>query len=176
MNIFENNYEIIEDTVVTIGKFDGLHEGHKKLINMTIEEAKKRKCKSLVYTFNQNPKEILKKEKINSLISKEEKIHMLTSMGIDYIVFQDFTYEFSRIYPEDFAKEIVKGKLKAVEVIVGFNYRFGRDAKGDTESIERYGKKYGFSVKVVKPVTKDGIVISSSLIRGERANKSPLLL
>lgn len=165
MNIFENDYEINEETIVTLGKFDGLHEGHKKLIEMTVDEAKRKECKSLVYTFNQNPKEVLEKIRINKLSSKKEKIETLRAMGIDYIVFQDFTYEFSRISSQDFAKKIIKDRLNAKKVIVGFNHRFGKDAEGDIELLKQYGEKYGFEVEILSPVQKDGIIVSSSRMR-----------
>lgn len=167
MNIFENNYKILKNTVVTLGKFDGLHEGHRKLIELTVEEAKRLSCESLVYTFNQNPKKILEGKEMITLISKQEKIEILKSMGVDNIVFEEFTQGFSKISPEDFIKKIIKDKLNAKAVIVGFNYRFGKGAKGDVELLDRIANELGIKVKVIAPVEKDGKVISSSMLRKE---------
>ena len=168
MNIFDNQYQIFENTVVTLGKFDGLHEGHRKLIETTVEEAKKRGYKSLVYTFNQNPRAVLKHEEIQYLNSREEKIEILKEMGVDYIVFQDFTYDFSKTSARKFAKEIIKGKLKAKMVVVGFNYRFGKKARGNIDKLKKYGKKFDFEVKVIEAVKKDGDIISSTALRNRK--------
>ena len=72
MIIFENNYEIKENTVITLGKFDGLHEGHRKLIEITVNEAKSRGYKSLLYTFNQNPVEVLYGKEVKQLFSSDK--------------------------------------------------------------------------------------------------------
>jgi len=165
VNIFENDYEIFENTFITLGKFDALHEGHRKLIETTVMQAKKHGCKSLVYTFNQNPKNVLNGEKIENLLSKEEKIEILKSWGVDYVVFQDFTYDFSRMLPEEFIEIVIKKKIKAKKIIVGFNFRFGRDAKGDVKLLEKIAKDFEVEVEVIEPVKRDGKIISSSLIR-----------
>ena len=165
MNIFENDYEITDDTVVTLGKFDGLHEGHQKLIKETVNEARIRGYKSLVYTFNQNPRNVLKNAEIRNLISKKEKIDILKSMCVDNIVFQDFTYDFSRLLPEEFFESIIRDRLKAQMVIVGFNYRFGRDAIGDVDILKSLCEKNKIELKIIEPIVKDGEIVSSSLIR-----------
>jgi len=165
VNIFENDFKCKNNTVVTLGKFDGLHEGHKKLIETTLSEAKRLGCESVVYSFNQNPKNVLYKENILNLMSKQEKIQILESMGIDNVVFQDFTYEFSKISSEQFAVSYIKNKLNAKSVVVGFNFRFGYNAEGNVELLKAYGEKYGFNVIVVDLVKKDGKIISSSTIR-----------
>ena len=167
MNIFENECEINENTVVTLGKFDGLHEGHQRLIEIAVEEAQKKGYKSLVYTFNQNPKNVLYGEKITNLMSKEEKIETLERMGIDYIFFQDFTYDFSKMSPINFVKRVIIKKLKAKIVVVGFNYKFGKDAKGDVELLRMLGEKFGFEVKIIMPIERNGEIISSSMLRKE---------
>lgn len=167
MIIFENNYEIKENTVITLGKFDGLHEGHRKLIEITVNEAKSRGYKSLLYTFNQNPVEVLYGKEVKQLISKEEKIREIEKMGIDYLVFQEFTEAFSEKTPEDFIDDVIKDKLKAKLIVVGFNYKFGRDAKGDIVLLRKYAVEKDFEIEVIEPVKKNGKIISSSEIRKE---------
>lgn len=165
MIIFENEYTIKEKTAVTMGKFDGIHEGHRKLIEKTVSLAKQNRLKSLIYIFNQNPKNVLNGERIQSLTSKNEKIEILREIGVDYIVFQDFTYEFSQILPDEFVKQVIKDKLNAREVVVGFNHRFGKDAEGDINTLKVLSEKMDFKVHIIEPVIKDGEIISSSMLR-----------
>ena len=86
-------------------------------------------------------------------------------MCVDNIVFQDFTYDFSRLLPEEFFESIIRDRLKAQMVIVGFNYRFGRDAIGDVDILKSLCEKNKIELKIIEPIVKDGEIVSSSLIR-----------
>ncbi len=154
-----------EPTAVTIGKFDGVHEGHIKIINSLIDVSKKYKIKNVVYTFDKNPKLVLNYDKFIPLMSNDEKSHALEKLGIDYLVYEKFDENFSNLLPERFVKDILVNKLNVRVVIMGENSSFGKDRSGDVKLMKEFGKKYGFDVYVVGLIRKNGEVISSSSLR-----------
>ncbi|MGL4988440.1 MAG: bifunctional riboflavin kinase/FAD synthetase [Cetobacterium sp.] len=158
--------EKFENIYVAIGAFDGIHLGHRELIDKAVKKAKETGGKSAVFTFLNHPLEITNNSEAPKLInSLEEKIHILKSLGIDYLILQPFTKDFSNISPEDFIQKILKNNLNTKEVYVGFNFSFGKGGKASVETLKSSGEKIGIITNVIEPVKINGEIVSSTLIR-----------
>lgn len=168
MQIIENMkpFRLDLHTGVALGNFDGLHIGHMALIGTLISECRLNGLSTIVYTFMKHPENILRKNLYNPLItSNDQKTRILETMDIDYLCYQEFDEEFSRLSPEEFVKNILIDKLSIRLAVVGFNYRFGYMGKGDIELLKWFGEAYGFRVIVVPPVRVNAEIVSSTLIR-----------
>ena len=163
--LYGPDFNINCETVVTIGKFDGLHSGHLRVIDKLLEISKKLGLSSVIYTFNLNPRLVLNNDRFVPLMSNKEKSDKIASLGVDYLVYEDFNIEFADMLPEEFVKNILHEKLNAKVVIMGENSTFGKDRAGDVELMKKLGNKYGFKVEVVELMRQDGEVISSTRIR-----------
>lgn len=164
-NIFTTE-EQFPNTYVAIGSFDGIHSGHKEVILSAVKKAKEKNGRSVVFTFANHPMEVVDKSRAPKLInSREEKIHILEDMGVDYVVFQPFDNEFSTMAPFDFVEEVLKEKLSAKEIFVGFNFSFGEGGVAKTNDLIELGKAVNIKVNKIPPVKIDDRVISSTLIR-----------
>lgn len=153
-------------TAVALGFFDGIHLGHKALIDEMINIAKKRNFESCLVTFRQHPLTLVFPKFAPKLLSSnDEKIDVLGEMDIDKLVFIEFSEEIMNYEPEEFIREILVKKLNAKTIVVGFNYNFGKKGQGTPEILIELKDKYGYDVKVVNPVEKDGQIISSTFIR-----------
>lgn len=153
--------------VVTIGNFDGVHLGHHELLNRVIKLAKEIAGTSVVVTFEPHPIQVLRPDKApKRLTSLQEKLTIFQSVGIDVVVCLNFTMEFARQSPDEFIDNILVGRLGTKAILVGNNYRFGKDKSGDIELLKNRGEIFNFVVYVVEPVEIDGQRVSSSRIRG----------
>jgi riboflavin kinase/FMN adenylyltransferase len=154
-----------EKTVVALGAFDGLHLGHVSLIEKTVEEAKLRRCKALVYSFLNHPQSVLNpKSAPLALMTFDEKIRMMDSLQVDYLALVPFSFHMAQTPPEDFLDKLVS-RLFAVAVVAGFNFRFGREGEGDAALLEEFCRQRGIDAYIMPPVSDGGIPISSSRIR-----------
>ncbi|MGL5123570.1 MAG: bifunctional riboflavin kinase/FAD synthetase [Fusobacteriaceae bacterium] len=163
--------EKIEKAYVTIGNFDGVHLGHKKLIREAVKAAKKNEGVSVVFTFLNHPKEVINSVDALKLINTiEEKIYLLTKLGVDYVVLQPFTKEFLSLSGEAFVKKILHEYIDSKEIFVGFNFGFGKNRAYNVDDLRIFCLKYNMRVKEIKPVTIDGKIISSTLIRNTILN------
>lgn len=159
-------------TVVTLGSFDGVHMGHRKLIETTKEYAKKENLKSVVFTFNPHPMFIFGNRENNALImSPEEKQLAIEKMNVDIYIEYPFNREFAAMSPEDFAVNIVFKKLNCKVLVVGYDYRFGKMNKGDAELLEKLGKQYGVKTVFIPKVIYEGERVSSTKIRDCLVNR-----
>ncbi|MCR5153787.1 MAG: hypothetical protein K6B75_02960 [Lachnospiraceae bacterium] len=156
---------LTDKTAVTLGKFDGLHLGHMKLIKKLIEEAADLNLKTLVFTFTQNPKEVLVDQKDKRIITEDKKKEILKELGIDYYICIPFTKEFSLMEPEQFIKKILMEKLNAGLIATGDDFCFGHNRSGNPEVLKSLSEKYGFKYVMVKKELYKGDGISSTRIR-----------
>lgn len=163
--LYGPDFKISEGTIVTIGKFDGVHLGHKRVLEEVKNEASKSGLKSVVYTFLKNPKLVLQEDEFTPLMTNEEKTLAIGEFLIDYLVFEDFNKVFANISPEEFVKEILVGKLSAKVVVMGQNSTFGKDRLGNIDTMKKLGEKFGFRVVCVDMICNNGEIISSSKIR-----------
>ncbi len=155
----------VKSIVFTIGVFDGVHLGHQALLRETVSLAKKLKAEPWVLTFHDHPIHILKGgPKIPFLLTRQATFDALKLKGAKEVHVLNFTKIFSRKNPEQFVQWLrTKGNLKGI--VVGDNFRFGKGAEGDVRLLTQLGKRHGFEVSVVKPVSLRGKVVSSSRIR-----------
>jgi len=154
------------NTVLTIGNYDGMHIGHQKILSMVTKRAAEIKGTSMLMTFDPHPMKVLAPERnMKLLITPGEKERLIDSMGVNILLYVNFTKEFSRLLPEEFIKEILVGKIKVKEIIVGSNYAFGKNKKGTVDLLRRWGEKCGFGVRAVRNAEVHDQVVSSSSIR-----------
>jgi riboflavin kinase/FMN adenylyltransferase len=166
--IYSYNSEdcINKPTGVGLGNFDGLHIGHMALINTLINESRINGLDSVLYTFMKHPENILRKKLFTPLLTTvTKKIQLLNSTALDYVFFDEFDEEYSRIKPESFVKDILLDKLKAKLVVAGFNYKFGYNGQGDAKLLKEMGKKYNFKVIIISPIQIENMTVSSTIIR-----------
>jgi len=162
------NYLMQKESVVAFGKFDGVHKGHQKLIKVLCDEAKKDNKLSIVYTFLTHPKLVFSEDKIELLTTNDEKEKLIEKLGVDVLVFQNFSKTFASMSPEKFVKEILIDKLKMTKVIMGSNSTFGKNSKGNIDTMRKLAEKYDFEVMEVELLVENGKVISSTDIRNQR--------
>ena len=152
--------------VATIGNFDGHHRGHKALLQTVVETARKARGTSLVLTFEPHPVKILAPHvDLRFLTSPEEKLAYFEAVGIDEVVFLDFTPAFAAMSPNQFAEEILYRSLTLSELFVGNHFAFGKGRAGRIDDLVHFGGQFGFRVHTVTPVMSEGDVVSSSRIR-----------
>jgi riboflavin kinase / FMN adenylyltransferase len=169
MKIFWGNDKIdagkIKNPVVTIGNFDGCHIGHQEIFKRVRKHAATLGGSSVVYTFNPHPASVIHENEPNTIYTLNEKIEAIDSLGMDFMVIVPFTREFADTHPERFVDEILVSRIKAKGLIVGYDFVFGRRAMGNIPFLKKKGEELGFFVESVPAVIKDGIVVSSTLVR-----------
>lgn len=167
MNIisYENNEAVKYNTAVALGNFDGLHIGHQILINTMTKSARERNLKSAVLLFKNHTRTVTKDLKSGILTNYKQKIDILDDLGVDIVYTMDFNRDIMKLSCESFVENILVKKLRAKLVVIGFNYKFGYKASGDSIYLAKLGEKYGFEVIVLGPVYENGIIVSSTIIR-----------
>lgn len=152
--------------VVTLGNFDGVHVGHQILFRKTAEIARAKNGTSIAFTFEPHPLKIIAPEKVPPLLTHfHKKMELIEACNIDSVICADFTRQFADQQPRDFSKDILKEKIGAKEVVVGFDYAFGRGREGTIPYLKKMGEEFGFLVHVVDPFQLDGLTVSSSHVR-----------
>lgn len=170
-----------EKSYVTIGNFDGMHAGHRELVECMIRAARRDGAKAVVVTFDPHPRERFSEDgQFRRLSSEEEKLAQLRKMGVDMALIIPFTPEFAAMPPEEFVRTVLVEKLHAVRVFVGHDWRFGSGRGGDFSLARDLGARYGFTVDKVAPVCVAGEAASSSRVRaalegGDMGEASALL-
>ena len=140
-------------SVATVGTFDGVHRGHGEVLDLVIERARARGCRSILVTFNPHPVSVVRPEKVPRLLTTPpEKTEALAATGLDMVLLLRFTRRLSRYTPERFVREILVDKLGVRELIVGHDHGFGRDRSGDAGTLRALGADFGFDVAVVPPL------------------------
>ncbi|PHR87709.1 MAG: riboflavin biosynthesis protein RibF [Leeuwenhoekiella sp.] len=153
-------------TVVTIGTFDGVHLGHRKIIKRLLASAAGNDLESVVLTFFPHPRMVLQKDTQIKLINTiNERIALLEATGLDHLVIHPFTQEFSRLTAEEFVKDILVDQFKARKVIIGYDHRFGRNRNANIEDLKAFGKQYNFEVEEISKQDVDDVAVSSTKIR-----------
>lgn len=171
MEIYDTVQQLNQDTAITLGTFDGLHIGHVKIIKQLVKDAKERNLKSVVYTFKNHPLSLNHSIETPSTIFKlDYKKEILEKLGVDILIFLTFDDAQKNIEPNYFIEEILVKKLRMKHLVVGYDYHFGKKAKGNTELLIKSSRKYHYSYDIVDPIKKDYVRVSSTLIRKLLAN------
>ncbi len=168
MKIFNNLNDIPinhKNSSVTIGNFDGMHMGHIKLLEKTIEHAKKYNTIPVVITFSPMPEEYFQKKDFFRLMSNADKMDFFKNYGILEIILIPFNQEFSKINASSFIDNILIKKLNAKHIVVGNDFRFGNKREGDVELLKSFNSNHDFEVKMINLVEISGKKISSTSIR-----------
>lgn len=160
-------FEIAEDTVISLGKFDGLHNGHKLLMEYVLAK-KEEGLKAVVFTFDIPPRNRVEQEYQKVLTTNEEKMHIFEKIGVDYLIECPFTKEIMEMEAEDFIRMMVE-KLHVKCVVTGKDFRFGHQRRGDHKMLEKYAGIYGYEAKIVEKMQWNGRDISSTYVREEIA-------
>jgi riboflavin kinase/FMN adenylyltransferase len=151
---------------VTIGNFDGVHLGHLQIIQLARSEAQARRGKFVAYTFRPHPQIALRPNAAPSLLSTyDEKIELLAAQGVDWVIEEPFSREFSAIEPETFFREVLLGRLGAEVIVVGYDFAFGKERHGHLELLRDLCKNAGVRLIVVDPQKVNSEIVSSSRIR-----------
>ena len=166
--ISENMDFKLKNTAVTLGKFDGIHRGHRLLIDEVLS-LKGQGYTSVMFTFLYHPYNLLSDNEVKLIFTEEEKRARLESMGMDVLISYPFTNETKNIQPEDFIKDILVNKLDVKVIVVGNDFRFGKNRRGDVEMLKAMESVYGYKVIAFEKKRWKDTVISSSTIRDELA-------
>ena len=167
MQIIDNIPDLpLEPCVATIGFFDGVHLGHRFLIEQVKELAKDQGLRSALITFPVHPRQVMKSDyRPELLTTPEEKIELLKAQGVDYCIMLDFTVELSQLSAFSFMKDILQQRYNVSTLIIGYDHRFGHNRSEGFEDYVRYGQQIGMNVYRAQACMIDDLNISSSLVR-----------
>ncbi len=180
MNIYKSIDEIGKDenTVLTIGTFDGIHEGHKVLFKKLKQYSSDNNLRNLVVTFYPHPRMVVSDFKIKLVTTLDEKSELISQLGIDNLLVLEFSKKFSEQSSEEFITKVVCDKIGVKHIIIGHDHRFGKDRSGNNNELVELGSKNNFTVECVGPIKSEEEIISSTKIRNaildgniEKANK-----
>jgi riboflavin kinase/FMN adenylyltransferase len=177
--VYLDNVERNPDTVVTVGTFDGVHRGHRAIMDTVLQRSKDLDARSVIVTFDPHPRNIINpgSNGIKLLTTLEERCKILEDLGIDAMVVIPFTRDFSLLSSEEFLRDIIYEKIGVKEFVIGFDHHFGRNREGTIETVERVGEELDFGVRVVsKREFGDDKKISSTAIRNAITEEGDIAL
>lgn len=153
-------------TVATLGNFDGVHLGHREIFRRVVQRARELGGTATVITFSPHPLKLLAPRRAPLLINTyAERERLIAASCVDLLVTLPFTRELAALSAEEFTDNILVKGLGVQELIIGYDYAFGRDRLGDAGFLRRAGERYGFSVEELSPISRQGLVYSSTRIR-----------
>ena len=156
----------VRPSAVALGTFDGVHLGHRAILGTALSRAREVGVDAVACTFDPHPIEVLQPDRAPRPIAPlEERLALIGDTGVDAVVVLAFTRALAAIEPEAFVKDVLLHRLHAREIVVGYNHRFGRGARGDAALLEDMASRLGFRAHVVPAMTVDGVAVSSTEIR-----------
>ena len=168
LNIFHsiNDFRSTKKTIITLGTFDGVHIGHKKILEKVLQNTGDGQYESLVLTFFPHPRMILKEDSDMKLLNTiDEKIDLLDKIGIQNLVIHPFDEKFSRLTAEEFVKTILVDRFQVQKIIIGYDHRFGRNRTANINDLIAFGEQYDFEVEQISVQEINEISVSSTKIR-----------
>lgn len=160
------NFRIESPCILTIGTFDGVHLGHQKILSRLKELKQKTGLETVVLTFEPHPRKVLfPKDDLKLITSVDEKLELLDQYGVDVSVVYPFTKEFSQLDSGYYIDEILLRRLNVKFLVIGYDHRFGKDRRGDINTLKEAALDKGFSIEEISAQDIDHIIISSSKIR-----------
>jgi riboflavin kinase/FMN adenylyltransferase len=165
--VYLKDVEDEPNTVLTVGTFDGVHAGHRVLMDTVLEKAKERDARSVIVTFDPHPREIITPGKagIQLLSTLQERRQVLEELGIDLLLVIPFDRDFSLLSAEEFIRDVIYKEVGVSEFVIGYDHHFGKDREGTIETVERLGKELGFDAYVVSRQEVGEQTVSSTAIR-----------
>jgi riboflavin kinase / FMN adenylyltransferase len=164
-----NSLPFFKNAAVTIGTFDGVHSGHKQIINQLKKEAQETNGETVIITFDPHPRMIInagkQKPQIKLLNTLAEKIALLRKEKIDHLVVIPFTKEFSEQLAQEYIADFLVANFHPKTIIIGYDHHFGKDRKGDYKLLEEYQQKFNYTVKEIPEQVLHHVTISSTKIR-----------
>ena len=168
MKIYQStiNFSTNRKTIITIGTFDGVHLGHKSILEKMKNATQNNQYESLVLTFFPHPRMVLQQDSSIKLLNTiDEKATLLEKFGIDNLIIHPFDEVFSNLSAEEFVKNILVDKLNIHKIIIGHDHRFGKNRTADINDLILFGEKYKFEVEQINAKEIDEIAVSSTKIR-----------
>lgn len=169
MKIYHNlsDFKKLDNAIVTIGTFDGVHFGHQKIIKQLVEKAKSNNGESVILTFFPHPRMIIDPENqdLKMINTINEKAEILKGLGVDHLIITPFTRDFSNQLPEDYIKNTLVNNIGTKHIIIGYDHRFGKDRSGNLSDLKAAGLHYGFSVEEIMEQDIHDVAVSSTKIR-----------
>ncbi|MBK9147222.1 MAG: bifunctional riboflavin kinase/FAD synthetase [Flavobacteriales bacterium] len=177
-----NDFKGVKRPVLTTGTFDGVHRGHRAIIERLIARAKKEEGESVLFTFHPHPRMVLfpGDGDLKLLSTQEEKRALLEAAGLDHLLVVPFSRQFSRMHALDYVRDVLVGAIGARAVVIGYDHRFGRNREGDLVLLRQLGEAYDIDVEEIPAQEVDHVKVSSTKIRqalqaGEVAAANELL-
>lgn len=169
MRVYQHidEFKKLDQAIVTIGTFDGVHLGHRKIISRLTELAKENGGESVILTFFPHPRMIIQPEdeRLKLINSIKEKTQLLEELGVDHLIITPFTRDFSNLSPQDYIKQILVDKIGTRQIIIGYDHRFGKDREGDFRLLEASAKTFNFIVEEIPEMDLQNVGVSSTKIR-----------
>lgn len=167
-----DEFRQIDNAVVTIGTFDGVHFGHQKIISRLKELAAKTGGETVILTFFPHPRMILHPEdqNIKMISTMTEKAEQLEKLGVDHLIITPFTRDFSNLSAEDYIRNILVGKIGTRQIVIGYDHRFGKDRQGGLKELQHYSSVFDFKVEEIPEQDINDVAVSSSKIRNALFN------
>ena len=162
-----SEFKKLDNAIVTIGTFDGVHYGHQKIIKRLCHLAKASGGESVLLTFFPHPRMIINPEnqELKMINTINEKAEILASLGIDHLIITPFTRDFSNLSPKDYIKNILVDAIGTKKIIIGYDHRFGKDREGNIKLLESFGNEYGYEVEEIPEQDINDVAVSSTKIR-----------
>lgn len=166
-----NDFKSTNKTILTLGTFDGVHIGHRKILKKLTQNIENGKYESLVLTFFPHPRMVLKgKSDVKLLNTINEKIELLEKIGIENLVIHPFDEIFSELSAEEFVKTVLVDQFHIQKIIIGHDHRFGKNRTANIDDLINFGKQYHFEVEQISVQEIDAVAISSTKIRTALTN------
>ncbi len=162
-----DSVEFDKKSVITVGTFDGIHLGHRKIIDSVNEIKKSKGLRSVILTFEPHPQIVLKNKSpdIKILSTLDEKLEMFESLNIDIVYVIEFTKEFSRNSAEDFYVNYIINKFGLSDIVIGYDHMVGRNREGGFETLKGLSGKYDFEIHKIDELKTEGYIVSSTVVR-----------
>ena len=153
--------------VLTTGTFDGVHRGHRTILDRLTERARRDEGESMLFTFHPHPRMVLfpGDNDLKLLSTQEEKIALLEQAGLDHLLVVPFSRQFSRMHATDYVREVLVGAIGVHAVVIGYDHRFGRNREGDLHLLHQLGEVYDFEVEEIPAQEVDHVKVSSTKVR-----------
>lgn len=169
MKIYKNffEYKKVNNAIVTIGTFDGVHLGHQAILKDMVKTAKEIGGETVVITFHPHPRQVLNIDSshLRFISTQEEKLKRLEELGIDNLIIINFTKEFSRTSSESFIRDYIFDKIAPVKIVIGYDHHFGKNRMGDFNLLYELGYQYRLKVQRIPAQDVENIAVSSTKIR-----------